>query len=234
MNKFEKGKEVTICYGLKRTLYPNYIEYYFEFYGNHGYNNVYSLDRLLHEPHEVASKICDIYKDVYDNESNDAFAYIMRDIEDILKYEEGIGYKKIKFCDSAYITAVEDFRIEKVIFNDPATIVYWKDGDKTVVKCQDEDVFDPEKGLAMCFMKRALGNTGNFNDIFREWLPEEEYDYETSFVNALNGVISALTRGWTGELNSLAESLTDDYCPKHAKKEHKDEVLHPDNKNSKK
>lgn len=59
---------------------------------------------------------------------------------------------------------------EKVIFNDPATIVIWKDGSKTVVKCQKDDGFDPEKGLALCFMKKALGNKGNFNNILKSAL----------------------------------------------------------------
>lgn len=63
--------------------------------------------------------------------------------------------------------------IEKVIYNDPATIVIWKNGDKTVVKCQPGDIYDPEKGLALCIMKRALGNKGNYNNTFRKWLPEK-------------------------------------------------------------
>ena len=54
--------------------------------------------------------------------------------------------------------------VKKVIFNDPATIVYWKDGTKTVVKCQKGDDFDQEKGFAMAFLKKCWGNTGNFND----------------------------------------------------------------------
>lgn len=54
--------------------------------------------------------------------------------------------------------------VKKVIFNDPATIVYWKDGTKTVVKCQEGDDFDPEKGFAMAFLKKCWGNKGNFND----------------------------------------------------------------------
>lgn len=62
---------------------------------------------------------------------------------------------------------------KKVIFNDPATIVYWKDGTKTVVKAEGES-FDPEKGLAMAITKKHLGNEGNYYDIFREWLPKEE------------------------------------------------------------
>lgn len=54
--------------------------------------------------------------------------------------------------------------VKKVIFNDPATIVYWKDGTKTVVKCQKGDDFDPKKGFAMAFLKKCWGNKGNFND----------------------------------------------------------------------
>ena len=66
-----------------------------------------------------------------------------------------------------------DMMYEKVIFNEPATIVIWKDGSKTVVKCQKNDEYDPEKGLALCFMKKALGNKGNFNNILKKELPLE-------------------------------------------------------------
>lgn len=67
------------------------------------------------------------------------------------------------------------FGIKKVIFNDPATIVFWNDGSKTVVKCQGDDIFDPEKGLAMAISKRALGDKSNFNDVFKKWVPKEWY-----------------------------------------------------------
>lgn len=60
------------------------------------------------------------------------------------------------------------FEIEKVIFNEPATIVLWADGSKTVVKANGE-VFDPEKGLAMAFTKKALGNTGNYYNNIKKW-----------------------------------------------------------------
>ena len=65
------------------------------------------------------------------------------------------------------------FDIKKVIFNEPATIVFWGDGTKTVVK-DSEGKFDPEKGLAMAISKKALGNKGNYYDVFRKWLPEEK------------------------------------------------------------
>lgn len=59
-------------------------------------------------------------------------------------------------------------RIKKVIFHDPATIVFWMDGSKTVVKCGEGDAYDPEKGLAMAIAKRALGNEGNYYNEIRK------------------------------------------------------------------
>lgn len=63
--------------------------------------------------------------------------------------------------------------IKRVIFNDPATIVFWVDGSKTVVKAVNEP-FDPEKGLAMAIAKRVLGNQGNYYNKLRKWLPSKE------------------------------------------------------------
>ena len=62
--------------------------------------------------------------------------------------------------------------IKDVIFNDPATIVIWKDGSKTVVKCQKEtgDTYNKELGLAMCIIKKCCGNKGNYNDVFNKWI----------------------------------------------------------------
>lgn len=63
--------------------------------------------------------------------------------------------------------------IKKVKFNPPATIVFWTDNTKTVVKCNGED-YDPEKGLAMCISKKVLGDKGNYYEVFKKWLPKEE------------------------------------------------------------
>ena len=63
--------------------------------------------------------------------------------------------------------------IKKIIFNDPATIVFWKDNTKTVVQCGDLDIFDPEKGLSMAIAKKALGNKGNYYETIKKWLPED-------------------------------------------------------------
>ena len=55
----------------------------------------------------------------------------------------------------------------RAIINRPATILFWPDGTKTVVKCQDGDRFDPEKGVAMAMLKKYLGGTGRYNDVLR-------------------------------------------------------------------
>lgn len=66
--------------------------------------------------------------------------------------------------------------IKQVIFNGPATIVYWNDGCKTVMKCQDVDTLDPEKGLAMAIAKHYLCDIcglARYDGIFKKYLPKE-------------------------------------------------------------
>ena len=67
--------------------------------------------------------------------------------------------------------------IKNVKFNGPATIIFWADGTKTVVKCQDGDDYSKEVGLAMCIVKKVFGNTSKYNDIFKKWC--SSYDSET-------------------------------------------------------
>lgn len=62
-------------------------------------------------------------------------------------------------------------KIDRVIFHDPATIVYWKDGTKTVVKANNEK-FDKEKGLLAAIAKKVYGNKGNFNNIIKRFTTE--------------------------------------------------------------
>lgn len=103
-----------------------------------------------------------------------------------LGYKKNNEYKKevAKYCrnDVAATEAIFNAtrtvqtvipKIKSVIYSDPATIVFWKDGTKTVVKCKNEK-FDPEKGLAMAFSKKMLGNKGNYYNVFKKWLPDEK------------------------------------------------------------
>lgn len=88
--------------------------------------------------------------------------------------------------------------IKDVIFNNPATIVFWMDGTKTVVKCQEGDEYDPEKGLAMAISKKALGNKGNYYNEMQKWL--SNYDEPCLYPDLdINGL--------AGEAMSLAELI---------------------------
>lgn len=89
-------------------------------------------------------------------------------------------------------TAEAQYGIKRVIFNNPATIVFWDDGTQTVVYCQDNvkmvkkivdgkeievakpqkaDTYSEETGLAMAIVKKHYGNAGGYNNIFRKYIP---------------------------------------------------------------
>lgn len=64
-------------------------------------------------------------------------------------------------------------KIKRVIFNPPATIVFWNDNTKTVVKCREGDTFDHEKGITMAIAKKALGNKDGYYEDIKKWLPKK-------------------------------------------------------------
>lgn len=63
--------------------------------------------------------------------------------------------------------------ITRVLYNKPATIVFWSDGEKTVAKCAKEDTYSAETGLAMAILKKVLGGT-TVAKTFTDWLPADE------------------------------------------------------------
>lgn len=80
---------------------------------------------------------------------------------------------------------VSDLEIKNVIFNPPATIVFWADGTKTVVKCYEEDYFSKECGLAMAICKKVYGNDNAFHKIFKKYIKEPEEVEADTFNNYL-------------------------------------------------
>ena len=65
-------------------------------------------------------------------------------------------------------------KIRDVIFSDPATVVFWNDNTKTVVKTRGGEKYDKEKGLAMAIIKKITGNTSNYYNIFKEQCSDEK------------------------------------------------------------
>lgn len=75
----------------------------------------------------------------------------------------GNGFKKIP-------------HIDHVIFNGPATIVFWKDGTKTVVKLEKGYCDDRRKAILYAFIRKIYGEGRPYHNILNEieWALEEE------------------------------------------------------------
>ena len=121
--------------------------------------------------------------------ANSAFEEFNRNL-----YRYLLGYTNE--MSSSYIP-----EIKNVIFNDPATIVFWDDGTKTVVKCQDGDEFDPEKGLAIAVVKKAYGNKGNYCNKLKKWLPKEEQ------VDTNSSILVPKEFTFTADIDKLSKSF---------------------------
>lgn len=102
--------------------------------------------------------------------------------------------------------------IKDVIFNDPATIVFWTDGTKTVVKCQEGDIFDPEKGLTMAIAKKIYGNKGSYCNVIKKWC--EPYREKHGY----SGYSDAVTKAVYDKLSTICDAFTEKYGHKESNK----------------
>ena len=108
-----------------------------------------------------------------------------------LTYRELISKKNSKDVYNKRIFS----EIKDIIINDPATIILWKDGTKTVVKCQPVDTFDPEKGIAMAILKKLYGNSGFYKDIFEPAI--EKYELKKSLEKSKKHVATKKEKKYT-------------------------------------
>lgn len=110
----------------------------------------------------------------------------------------------------------EKFQITKVIFNPPATIVYFSDGSKSVVKCGENDIFDPEKGLAMAITKRCMGNTGRYFNTIKKWTePWYEENAVSEIPNtktSIDEVIERLRKSCTEVSFGIGQPAVEKHC----------------------
>ena len=64
--------------------------------------------------------------------------------------------------------------ISKIVFSNPATIVFWSDGTKTVVKCMEGQGFNEYYGVACAIMKRFFGNNSKASAFVEKFKEEEK------------------------------------------------------------
>lgn len=99
----------------------------------------------------------------------------------------------------------DPYKITKVIFNPPATIVIWEDKTKTVVKCMDDTVFDPDVGLAMCISKKVLGD--KFKSTFRKYVNEYNAAQIQEKLDAVNFDWNVVRDSMVDVLKSINEKV---------------------------
>lgn len=105
--------------------------------------------------------------------AEEAAKFFLKEEETMPVKRSNVDYNKIYI--EGHLFGMNKPKIKNVIFSGPCTIVQWSDGDKTVVKCENEE-FDKEKGLAMAICKKFIGTNkskSNYNDIFKKWIKED-------------------------------------------------------------
>lgn len=68
---------------------------------------------------------------------------------------------------------LKEVYIKQVIYQNPATIVFWSDDTKTVSKTHAGDEYSPEAGLVLCILKKTQGRT--LKGLFEAWIPEQAF-----------------------------------------------------------
>ena len=84
--------------------------------------------------------------------------------------------REITHANPVRLPKKKDSGIDKVIFNykKGASVVLWKDGEKTILKLSDKDVWDEEKVIALHYMKKFFDGRGYYNDIIKELVKNAE------------------------------------------------------------
>lgn len=121
-----------------------------------------------------------IKKGIYDIIADSKTSYdnpvIVLDIRGKEEAPKGIPLRTITHAKLIEAPAKPDGGVDRFYINEKkgTTVVVWKDGTKTIVKCQEGEDFDFEKGIAMCFMKKAFNDRGCYNDMFKEAIKQME------------------------------------------------------------
>lgn len=153
----------------------NFFDYYTDFFDFINNENVF---KALHKMENLDSEI--EKKQNIETESTvevviDGKSFIGSSVKECIdKWAETM--KKLIEKKPYVFTDVngKKFAIKKVKFSNPATIIFWDDNTKTVVKTHHEDTFDKEKGMAMAILKKICGNNREYFDMFREYCNESK------------------------------------------------------------
>ena len=168
----------------------------------------------------------DVYKNIrrnpFDDEACDRLLYkelrkqiienirLKRKIDDLMREDDiPSAYPESTF-DLVHQerTVRPTFVIDKVIFNPPATIVFWKDGTKTVVKCKEGEEFSEWAGIALCLAKKMYGP--NFHKIFKRHCSDPEKTVNDTYGSEIDNAVNQAFKG-IQEASQQFNSLLNDF-----------------------
>ena len=114
------------------------------------------------------------------NKSDDLYQKALEAAKKMSNSMYGIGHSisatVLRNDFNRFLNEVKDIK-----FSGPATIVFWKDGTKTVVKCQEGEHYDPKDGIEYALFKKIAGGTSNqaskmakkYDEWLEKWIPED-------------------------------------------------------------
>lgn len=158
----------------KITGYDDFVEYGELNWKYYGYCSKYVLQAIAQLDPESKEVISKMEKRL----ANRVHKII---IPDVNEEEKEMNYNNIpaRVTDNhmkirAAIPIIKIPEISKVVFNNPATIVFWEDGTKTVVKCMEGQEFNEYYGVACAIMKRFFGNNSKASAFVEKFKEEEK------------------------------------------------------------
>ena len=82
--------------------------------------------------------------------------------------------------------------IDHIVFSDPATIVFWIDGTKTVVKTTKGDKFERYMGFAAACLKKMFGSTSRARAVMESFAVEQPSKEQKKTDKSLEGTDETL------------------------------------------
>lgn len=100
--------------------------------------------------------------------------------------------KNLKDFENQFFGAYKIPEVREIRYNGPATIVFWEDNTKTVVKVQHgEEYYDPDKAFAMAVCKKLFGN--KFNHHLTKAQKAFEKSCEKKYEKRVNEFVQRMT-----------------------------------------
>lgn len=93
---------------------------------------------------------------------DELFSSLIMEMSDLVDTELKAEQIKRPYHERSYYEKIQSVckaKPKRIICSPPCTIILWDDDTKTVVKCVEGDKYSAEMGLALCILKKAMGNS---------------------------------------------------------------------------